>query len=120
MKTLIITFTTLVAFATNSVLCRWALMGKTIDPLTFSIVRILSGAVTLLIILTLLSHVKRKESGSVGNSSICTKIRSQFHLTAILALLVYMFGFSFAYVTLGAGLGALILFVAVQFTMISG
>ena len=119
MQTVIITFITLVAFAANSVLCRWALMDQTIDPLSFSIMRIISGAFTLLILLTLSSSAKRKQDKAVNNTSMYTKVRSQFDLTAIVALLVYMFGFSFAYLTLGAGLGALVLFVAVQFTMIA-
>lgn len=119
MQTVIITFITLVAFAANSVLCRWALMDQTIDPLSFSIVRILSGAFTLLILLTLSSSAKRKQDKAVNSASMYTKVHSQFDLTAIVALLVYMFGFSFAYLTLGAGLGALVLFVAVQFTMIA-
>ncbi|CDT46550.1 DMT family transporter [Vibrio coralliirubri] len=118
MQTVIITFITLVAFAANSVLCRWALMDQTIDPLSFSIVRILSGALTLLILLALPSQSKAKRE-LANNTSLYTKLKSQFQLTSILALLVYMFGFSFAYLELGAGLGALVLFVAVQFTMIA-
>lgn len=119
MQTVIITFITLVAFAANSILCRWALMDQTIDPLSFSVIRILSGALTLLILLTLSSKAKRKQDKAVSNESMYAKIRSELDLTAILALLVYMFGFSFAYLTLGAGLGALVLFVSVQFTMIA-
>ncbi|CAK2045556.1 DMT family transporter [Vibrio crassostreae] len=118
MQTLMVTFITLVAFAANSVLCRWALMDQTIDPLSFSVVRILSGALTLLILLTLSSQSKAK-SELASNTSLYTKLKSQFQLTSILSLLVYMFGFSFAYLELGAGLGALVLFVAVQFTMIA-
>ncbi|MFA0047942.1 DMT family transporter [Vibrio sp. 10N.261.51.F11] len=118
MQTLMVTFITLVAFAANSVLCRWALMDQTIDPLIFSIVRILSGALTLLILLALSSQSKAK-SELASNTSLYTKLKSQFQLTSILSLLVYMFGFSFAYLELGAGLGALVLFVAVQFTMIA-
>ncbi|WP_229647515.1 DMT family transporter [Vibrio sp. F13] len=118
MQTLMVTFITLVAFAANSVLCRWALMDQTIDPLSFSIVRILSGALTLLILLALSSQSKAK-SELASNTSLYTKLKSQFKLTSILSLLVYMFGFSFAYLELGAGLGALVLFVAVQFTMIA-
>ncbi|MFS1491738.1 DMT family transporter [Vibrio splendidus] len=117
MQTVIVTFITLVAFAANSVLCRWALMDQTIDPLSFSIVRILSGALTLLILLTLSSKSKRVLANST--TSVYTKFKSQFQFTSILSLLVYMFGFSFAYLELGAGLGALVLFVAVQFTMIA-
>ncbi|MFA0411840.1 EamA/RhaT family transporter, partial [Vibrio splendidus] len=61
MQTVMVTFITLVAFAANSVLCRWALMDQTIDPLSFSIVRILSGALTLLILFTLSSQSKHKQ-----------------------------------------------------------
>ncbi|WP_135443604.1 DMT family transporter [Vibrio tasmaniensis] len=119
MQTVMITFITLVAFAANSVLCRWALMDQTIDPLSFSIVRIISGALTLLILLTLSSHSKPREELVNNDKSVETKLKSQFQFTSILSLLVYMFGFSFAYLELGAGLGALVLFVAVQFTMIA-
>ncbi|PMM38159.1 hypothetical protein BCT55_06225 [Vibrio splendidus] len=123
MQTVMVTFITLVAFAANSVLCRWALMDQTIDPLSFSIVRILSGALTLLILFTLSSQSKSKSKSKQelanNSTSVYTKLKSQFQLTSILSLLVYMFGFSFAYLELGAGLGALVLFVAVQFTMIA-
>ncbi|CDT79454.1 putative Permease of the drug/metabolite transporter (DMT) superfamily [Vibrio coralliirubri] len=123
MQTVLVTLITLVAFAANSVLCRWALMDQTIDPLSFSIVRILSGALTLLILLTLSSQSKSnskpKQDSSNSDISGYTKLKSQFQFTSILSLLVYMFGFSFAYLELGAGLGALVLFVAVQFTMIA-
>ncbi|NOH92569.1 DMT family transporter [Vibrio sp. AIC-3] len=118
MQTLMVTFITLVAFAANSVLCRWALMDQTIDPLSFSIVRILFGALTLLILLTLSSQSKARRV-LTNNTSLYTRLKSQFQFTSILSLLVYMFGFSFAYLELGAGLGALVLFVAVQFTMIA-
>ncbi len=123
MQTLMVTFITLVAFAANSVLCRWALMDQTIDPLSFSIVRILSGALTLLILLTLSSQYQsnskpKQDSSNIG-ILVYTELKSQFQITSILSLLVYMFGFSFAYLELGAGLGALVLFVAVQFTMIA-
>ncbi|MEZ8188538.1 DMT family transporter [Vibrio sp. 1F279] len=119
MQTVMITFITLVAFAANSVLCRWALMDQTIDPLSFSIVRIISGALTLLILLTLSSHCKSREELVNNDTSVETKLKLPFQFTSILSLLVYMFGFSFAYLELGAGLGALVLFVAVQFTMIA-
>ncbi|WP_135384330.1 DMT family transporter [Vibrio tasmaniensis] len=119
MQTVMITFITLVAFAANSVLCRWALMEQTIDPLSFSIVRIISGTLTLLILLTLSSHSKSREELVNNDKSVETKFKLPFQFTSILSLLVYMFGFSFAYLELGAGLGALVLFVAVQFTMIA-
>ncbi|WP_373945023.1 DMT family transporter [Vibrio chagasii] len=118
MQTVLVTLITLVAFAANSVLCRWALTVQTIDPLSFSVIRILSGAFTLLILLGIASQNSNNTTES-SPISLFSKLKSQFSLVSILSLLVYMFGFSFAYLELGAGLGALVLFVAVQFTMIA-
>lgn len=118
MQTVLVTFITLVAFAANSVLCRWALMDQTIDPLSFSVIRILSGAVTLLILLGIASQ-NSNNTAEPSPTSLFSKLKSQFSLVSIVSLIVYMFGFSFAYLELGAGLGALVLFVAVQFTMIA-
>lgn len=118
MQTVLVTLITLVAFAANSVLCRWALMDQTIDPLSFSVIRILSGAFTLLILLGIASQ-NSNNTAEPNPTSLFSKLKSQFSLVSIMSLLVYMFGFSFAYLELGAGLGALVLFVAVQFTMIA-
>lgn len=118
MQTVLVTLITLVAFAANSVLCRWALMDQTIDPLSFSVIRILSGAFTLLILLGIASQ-NSNNTAEPNPTSLFSKLKSQFSLVSIVSLIVYMFGFSFAYLELGAGLGALVLFVAVQFTMIA-
>ncbi len=90
------------AFASNSVLCRLALARGVIDPVSFSSVRILSGAAAL----WLVSAVLRRKS------------RPQGSWISALMLAVYAFGFSFAYVTLSAGTGALIVMSSVQTTMI--
>ncbi|CAH7447633.1 Permease of the drug/metabolite transporter (DMT) superfamily [Vibrio chagasii] len=118
MQTVLVTLITLVAFAANSVLCRWALMDQTIDPLSFSVIRILSGAFTLLILLSIASQ-NSNNTAKLRPTSLFSKLKSQFSLVSVVSLIVYMFGFSFAYLELGAGLGALVLFVAVQFTMIA-
>lgn len=118
MQTILVTLITLVAFAANSVLCRWALMDQTIDPLSFSVIRILSGAFTLLILLGIASQ-NSNNTAELSPTSLFSKLKSQFSLVSVVSLIVYMFGFSFAYLELGAGLGALVLFVAVQFTMIA-
>ncbi|MFM2607633.1 DMT family transporter [Vibrio chagasii] len=118
MQTFLVTLITLVAFAANSVLCRWALMDQTIDPLSFSVIRILSGAFTLLILLSIASQ-NSNNTAELSPTSLFSKLKSQFSLVSVVSLIVYMFGFSFAYLELGAGLGALVLFVAVQFTMIA-
>lgn len=114
MSTVFLTLITLIAFAANSVLCRWALADNSIDPLSFSLIRIVSGAITLILIYWVVNRSKQKPAG--GESIQPTTWKG--NPISIGALLVYMFGFSYAYVALGAGLGALILFVMVQLTMV--
>jgi drug/metabolite transporter (DMT)-like permease len=92
----------MIAFATNSLLCRLALKQTTIDPATFTIIRIFSGAIALWLII----KMRRISLGNSGN------------WLSALALFAYAAGFSFAYVELSAGTGALLLFGAVQATMI--
>jgi len=93
---------TMIAFAGNSLLCRFALKNTEIDPASFTSIRILSGAIALWLLLKIRS----------GSSKISGSWRSA------LALFIYAATFSFAYVTLEAGIGALLLFSAVQVTMI--
>ena len=93
----------LCAFAGNSLLCRLALSHTTIDAASFTAVRIVSGALMLLLIVQLRAAPKHG-AGSWPSA---------------LALFVYAAGFSFAYVRLTAGTGALLLFGAVQATMIT-
>jgi drug/metabolite transporter (DMT)-like permease len=92
---------TLVAFAANSVLCRVALGGHAIDAASFTTIRILSGAALLTAV------VPRGARGADRGS-----------WTSAITLIVYAVPFSFAYLSLSAGTGALILFGAVQTTMI--
>ena len=94
----------MVAFAANSVLCRSALAGATIDAAGFTAVRLLSGTVTLLLLSALAGKNRlRRTRGS--------------WISAVM-LFLYAAAFSFAYTRLSAGTGALILFGAVQTTMI--
>jgi drug/metabolite transporter (DMT)-like permease len=92
----------MIAFASNSLLCRLALRDTRIDAATFTLVRLLSGAVALWLIVRL-----RRESLAGAGSWF-----------SALALFVYAAAFSFAYLQLSAGTGALMLFGAVQVTMI--
>lgn len=109
-RVFILTLLAMIAFASNSLLCRAALKRTSIDPATFTFVRIASGAVALWSIVALRSsfssHVTRHSSLSQGT------------WLSGLALFIYAAGFSFAYVDLAAGTGALLLFGAVQVTMI--
>ncbi|MEN8711404.1 MAG: DMT family transporter [Arenicellales bacterium] len=102
-KTIIFTALALTAFAANSVLCRLALGDRTIDAPGFTVVRLLSGAIVLFLII----KVKNK-SGMPAKGS----------WSASLMLFLYAITFSFAYITLDTGTGALILFGSVQITMI--
>jgi drug/metabolite transporter (DMT)-like permease len=115
----------MIAFASNSLLCRAALKGSSIDPATFTSVRIFSGAVALWLILKIqrLVRVERTASPLVESSSGSSPVtlhsspRNGTWLSA-LALFAYAAGFSFAYISLSAGTGALLLFGTVQATMI--
>ncbi|MEM5385806.1 DMT family transporter [Paraburkholderia phymatum] len=102
MRIALLTIVAMFAFAGNSLLCRVALKGTSIDPATFTTVRIVSAAVALWIILR-----TRRVSLPVGGNWI-----------SAFALIAYAVAFSFAYVSLAAGTGALLLFGAVQATMI--
>lgn len=93
----------MVAFAGNSLLCRLALLHTAIDAASFTTLRLLSGAMMLWLILRLRRRERRRLEGNWFSA---------------IALFVYAAGFSFAYVTLPAASGALILFGAVQATMI--
>ena len=93
----------MLAFAGNSLLCRLALKHTSIDPASFTTIRLVSGAVMLFLI------VKLRRRPAVGRGNWLSGF----------ALFVYAAGFSFAYVSLTAATGALLLFGAVQATMIS-
>ncbi len=104
MRTGLFTVLALTAFAANSILCRLALEGPAIDAASFTTVRLLSGALALLVFSWLASRSSLSgRQGSWASSSL---------------LFLYAVAFSFAYLSLGAGTGALILFAAVQLTMI--
>jgi drug/metabolite transporter (DMT)-like permease len=95
----------LIAFAANSLLCRMALGGHRIDPVSFTAIRLMSGALTLVFILRYAGDSGNR--GGAGGSWRCG-----------FALFTYAAAFSLAYVTLDTGIGALILFASVQVTML--
>ena len=96
------TVLTMIAFAGNSLLCRIALRQTHIDAATFTTVRIVSGAIALWLIV-------RFRSGANAASG---------NWSSALALIAYAACFSLAYISLSAAAGALLLFGAVQVTMI--
>lgn len=106
MRILALAALTMIAFAANSILNRAALTGGETGPAAFAAVRLVSGALCLAGIAALRGGLPRLFGPRrwVGTG----------------ALLTYMLGFSFAYVALDAGVGALILFGGVQVTMFAG
>lgn len=99
---IILTTLAILAFAGNSILCRAAFNHSNIDAASFTAIRLLAGALSLWMI----AGSRRKPYSAAGSW------RSAF------VLFVYAAGFSFAYVQLTAATGALLLFGAVQTTMI--
>jgi drug/metabolite transporter (DMT)-like permease len=93
---------TMIAFAANPLLCRFALKNEEIDPVSFTSIRLISGAVAL----GLLLIIRNGSSIMAGNC------------LSALALFTYAAAFSFSYVTLQVGTGALLLFSSVQATMV--
>ncbi|MDH4583396.1 DMT family transporter [Pseudomonas sp. BN415] len=101
-RTLLLTALAMLAFAGNSLLCRLALKETAIDAVSFTAIRIASGA----LMLWLLLRLRHTPLASAGN------------WRAALALFVYAAAFSYAYLQLDAGAGALLLFGAVQLCMV--
>ena len=102
LETALLTALALIAFAGNSVLCRLALGARTIDAASFTLVRIAAGAASLGLL-----RIVTRPRGSPRHDPL-----------APLLLFAYAGAFSFAYRSLNAGTGALILFGAVQVTML--
>jgi drug/metabolite transporter (DMT)-like permease len=101
-RVIVITALALLAFASNSILCLLALSRAEIDPATFTTIRLVSGAA----VLSPLAAIRTGGWTAGGNWA------------SAVALAVYAVAFSYAYVSLDAGVGALLLFGAVQATMI--
>lgn len=102
-QTLLLVMLALLAFAANSILARAALTATAIDPLSFTVIRIVSGALMLWLI------VRMRPGLAEGRGS----------WASALALFGYAVAFSVAYLSLTAATGALLLFGAVQVTMVS-
>lgn len=108
MRLFVLTSLTMVAFAANSVLNRLALIEPGTGPASFALVRLMAGAAILVALCALRGGLKP------------TLRLSLQRLYGVGALTLYILGFSFAYISLDAGVGALILFGGVQLTMFAG
>ncbi len=106
-KTFVYTVLALIAFAANSILCRMALKDYAIDASSFTVVRLLSGAAMFVILLRF---------SSKKSTVLPAKKNSSWWAASMLFL--YAITFSYAYGSLDTGTGALVLFGAVQLTMV--
>lgn len=110
MRLILLTSLTMIAFAANSVLNRLALVDGVMGPAGFAALRLISGAVALSALMWATNKAPHRPpqrpglKGAIGAGSLA----------------LYVLGFSFAYVSLPAGIGALILFGGVQITMFTG
>lgn len=116
LKATLLVVTAMIAFAANSLLCRMALVNTDIDPSSFTIIRLLSGAFSLLV-LTKVTQLSQLQTSR--DSSLAKNVKQQGSVAAGLALFVYALGFSYAYIAMSTGTGALLLFGTVQITMIA-
>ncbi|MFT5742721.1 MAG: drug/metabolite transporter (DMT)-like permease [Paracoccaceae bacterium] len=106
MRLFVLTTFAMLAFAANSVLTRIALLDDATDPLTFAAIRVFAGVIVLWLL--------------VGRRGVRVQVINRATLIGALSLTTYVLGFSLAYRTLDAGLGALVLFGGVQITMFAG
>ncbi len=104
LRTIVFTLSSLVAFAANSVLCRKALGDATIDAASFTAIRLISGAIVLWPLIRL---TRGSQASNYGGTWLSASM-----------LFLYAAAFSFAYLKLSVGTGALIIFCSVQLTMI--
>ncbi len=129
-RVILLTLLAMVAFAGNSILCRFALRETSIDPATFTLARIVSAAALLWVIVAAQGQKRTRRARpsqhglhpavTLGGTSLSRppSVIQQRSWPSAAALFLYAAGFSFAYTQLPAGTGALLLFGAVQATMI--
>ncbi len=118
-RTATLTLLAMLAFAGNSLLCRIALAQTDIDAASFTSLRLGSGAVVLALLVLWRGRSSQRASGlGAANRAQATRPWQAGSWLSALALFVYAAGFSFAYVSLTAATGALLLFGVVQTSMI--
>lgn len=113
-RTAALTAAALVSFSLNSLLCRAALGARLIDAITFTSIRLISGAM----VLTMLARRASKPTKATGASPTSALPSFGHRATSALILFLYALPFSLAYLRISAGTGAFVLFGCVQITMI--
>lgn len=114
LQTTLFTFIAILAFSANAIICRWTLNSGLIDPVSFSACRLASGAVMLLIIMTL--SAGQRANKTYIKSTVIPSQKGGWK--ASLYLFIYALTFSYGYVAISTATGALILAGVVQLTMI--
>ena len=116
-RTIFLTAISMLAFAGNSLLCRMALKLTEVDAASFAAVRLLSGAVALVLLLWWRARASAGRTSGIRAATLA-QIKAYGNWSSALALFAYAALFSFAYVGMTAATGALLLFGAVQASMI--
>lgn len=106
MRLFIYTTLALIAFAANSLLCRLALAGEQIEPISFTFIRLSTAALLLTILVRPSLNDFKKETLSI-----------KAHLLSGGSLALYAFCFSLAYISMDTGMGALVLFATIQIVL---
>jgi drug/metabolite transporter (DMT)-like permease len=120
MKAFLLTTFALSSFALNSILCRLALRGGEADAVGFTVVRLISGAVLLAILIGASPRMSNGGKDDAGESPLLTRAPfNSGNWASAFFLFAYAICFSLAYLDLTAATGALILFGSVQLTMIA-
>ncbi len=108
MRVVVVSSAAMIGFSANSLLCRAALRGDSIDAASFTAIRLAAGAAVLVAIVLARGHGEPSRAAERGS------------WPSAIALAAYAVAFSYAYLRIGAAAGALVLFGSVQLTMIVG
>lgn len=116
-QTAFLTLISMIAFAANAVICRWALDHRLIDPVSFTSLRLGSAAFTLFLIMTWY-HWRNAKKIALSSAGKSTEKVSHGSWYAAIVLFIYAITFSYGYVAISTATGALILASIVQLTML--
>ena len=116
LQTALLTLIAIVSFSANAIICRWALNGQHIDPVSFTCFRLGSGALMLFAVMLLSAQQRQKLANTKIKSTLIPSHKGSWK--AALILFIYAITFSYGYVAISAATGSLILAGVVQLTMI--
>jgi drug/metabolite transporter (DMT)-like permease len=117
-QTTLLTLLAMIAFASNAVLCRWALDGGWIDPVSFMSLRLSSGAAMLFVVMSWMGWQQARNRRKTNDQLAAVNTASKGSWKAAFILFIYAITFSYGYVEISTATGSLLLASVVQFTMI--